>query len=90
MASVSARAGSSVVTPRSAALTASPRIRYWPVDVRSTEPGLSRRWERPARWAAAIAWETWRTISYASCASSGPAASSVVSSVASGSHSWTT
>ena len=57
MASVSVRWGLSTSMPRSAALTARPRTRHWPVEVRRTAPGLSRRWERPSRWAAAMAWE---------------------------------
>lgn len=61
MASVSARCGVSLVIPRRAAFTARPRMRYWPVEVRSIALGVSRRWERPSRWAAAIAWEIWVT-----------------------------
>ncbi|MFE7579103.1 hypothetical protein ACFU5Z_30580 [Streptomyces sp. NPDC057521] len=90
IASVSARWGPSDVMPRRAAFTARPRMRYWPDELRSTAPGVSRRWARPSRCAAAMAWETWLTSWYASWASIGPALSRAVSSVASGSHSWTT
>ncbi len=61
IASVSVRCGCSLLIPRSAAITARPRMRYCPDSVRSTEPGLSLRWARPSRWAAAMAWETWLT-----------------------------
>lgn len=61
MASVSARCGVSLVIPRRAAFTASPRIRYWPVEVRSMALGVRRRWARPSRCAAAMAWDTWVT-----------------------------
>lgn len=61
MASVSARCGVSLVMPRRAAFTARPRMRYWPVEVRSIALGVSRRCASPSRWAAAMAWETWLT-----------------------------
>lgn len=65
-------------------------MRHWPVEVRRTAFGFSRRCAKPSRWAAAMAEEIWLTIWEASYTSSGPEASSVDSSVASGSHSWTT